>query len=310
MSEHSYAEMYCRFCQGPRDSLRYTLHPERGHFKHAEDSLCIFTVHVETAQDPRNILSELIEEFTFVVHCSALLDIVAEYDEQPSPMSRPHPPPHTWPDYCGLLMHDPLTSRTQMDSETGHIKREEDSGDAFWSMPPAHHPVSWENWGPCITRWFNNSNLAPGDITRGWGERCVRLAPRARYFQLGSHHEGIPYLVIDFFHSNRNIARLRKAPVIFWNHENTPPISQTLPNPEYGYALKYRIEAVDFTPPGGMDVMEAPTYLLNRVFLHPVISALPYYYRASVEQVKWDRVLIDDQMIVGLRVSNVRSSPS
>ncbi|KAF8193710.1 hypothetical protein BJ912DRAFT_960192 [Pholiota molesta] len=309
LSEHSYAEMDRRFCQGPRDSLRYTLHPERGYFKRAEDSLCVFTVRVETAQDSRNTPSQIVEEFTFVVHRSALLEIVAEYEERPSPTSRPRPPPHTWPDYLGLPMHEPLTSRTHMDFETGHIRREEDSGYAFWSVPRAHHPLSWENWGPRITRWFNDSNLAPGDVTRGWGERCVRLAPRARP-NVGPQPEGIPYLVIDFFRSNRNIARLRKVPVRFRFRDNAPPFCQKIPNFEYGYAFKFLIEVVDFTPPGCMDAMEAPTYLINRVFLHPVISTLPYYYRASVERVKWGRVLIDDQMIVGLHVSNALSSPS
>jgi hypothetical protein len=306
VSESSYAEMYRRFSEKSRDHLRFTLHPQRGYLKCAEESLCVFTVCVETAHDSQNNPRQRVEEFTFVVHRSALLEIVAEYDEKLLRTNHPHSPPHPGPKYHSLPMDVPLTSRVQMDSDTGHIQREEDSGDTFWDMPAVLNPISWENWGPHITRWFNNSNLAPGDLTRGWGERCVRLAPRAP-FRYGHHEGGIPYVVIHFFRSSRAMARFPRAPMIIPSLEPwiLTSVNQTATNPEYRGAIKSRIEMIDFTLPGCAAKLEAPTYLLNHVFLHPVISALPYYFRASKERVIWDRVLIDDQMIIGIRVSSI-----
>lgn len=307
-SASSYAEMYRRFSQRSEESVRYTLHPERGHFKRAEESLCIFTVRVQTAQTSPHDQPRLVEEITFVVHRSELLEIVAEYDEQPSPTNHPHSDsssPHQ-ADYHGQPMQDPLTSRIRTDFEMAHIQREEGSGDAFWNLPAIPHPVSWENWGPSITRWFSHFGLGRADLTRGWGERCVRLAPhlppRTNFFY------GTLYMVIDFCRSNRNIVRRANAPIVTRRNARNLPrlLGEIVSHPVYGEVIKLRWELVDFLTPNFIIGVEAPTYLISKVFLHPVISTLPYYCRVSDEVVNWDRVLIDDQMIVGIRVSDVQ----
>ncbi|KAF8193752.1 hypothetical protein BJ912DRAFT_230469 [Pholiota molesta] len=310
-SASSYAEMYRRSSQRPGESHRHTLHPERGHFKRAEESLCLFTVRVETAQTPQNARSQLMEEITFVVHRSELLKIVAEYEKQPSPTNHPHShssPPHR-ADHHSRPIQDlllPLTSSFRMNLETAHLQFEASSGDLFWNMPPTPHPVSWENWGPSITRWFANYGMGrPGmgraHLTKAWGERCVRLAPRLppKYNPL----HGSLYMVIDFCRTNRNIARRANAHIVTQrNARNLPRLfSETVSHPVYGEVLRTRWELVDFLLPNSTVVMEAPTYLISKVFLHPVISTLPYYCRVSEEVVDWDRILIDDQMIVGIR---------
>lgn len=309
VSQSSYAAMHRRFSIDPRGSLRCTFHPERGRFKCAEESVCVFTVHVENIPDAPNVERQLAEEFTFVVHRSALLEIVAKCESKPSPTDHPHPDPsplpHPWPEFNGFPMDDPLTSRIQVYPETAHIRQQDVSGDSFWHMPNARTRISWENWGPRITRWFNNSNLAEGDVTRGWGERCVRLAPHA-HSGSGPHLAGVPYHVIDFCRANCKVARRTTQDLIVkCSSAIARNPHQTLLNREYGAVVKFYREPIDYVPPNFSFGIEAPTYLLNKVFIHPVISALPYYCRGSAERVKWDRVLIDDQMVVGCRVSTV-----
>ncbi|KAF9482885.1 hypothetical protein BDN70DRAFT_929689 [Pholiota conissans] len=211
LSERSYFEFGGQQASRHSNSLRSTLRPEKGFLKDAKASLCIFTFEIELdLPDQSSDDDGRPYYFTLVVHRSALLKVIALYtDPLPPPSSNQNTGQthqyqwHTLDD-SSMRMRDPLTRRIHINPEKAHVQ--ETRHISRWVIPSAPRSVSWDDWGPPITRWFNHENMPAGDTTKGWGERCVRLPvkvyPRIYGSDTDDSESGpegqYPYIVLDF----------------------------------------------------------------------------------------------------------------
>ncbi|KAF9472446.1 hypothetical protein BDN70DRAFT_844484 [Pholiota conissans] len=155
--------------------------PKRGYLASAEQAICIFALRVLGGQ-PGNPFGHT---FTFVVHRNTINDVVHEFERKRE----------------GKAEADAYTTRPAIDA---HAKKSLDAPEEGTPIPeaPSSPPrISWKDWGPSITRWFNSDSIPTRWITTTAGQRCVLIADSAP-------DTGFPYVVLDF--NERNVFRMKR----------------------------------------------------------------------------------------------------
>lgn len=129
----------------------------------------------------------------------------------------------------------------------------------------------WETWGPPVTRWFNTDGETNGLITLTSGQRYVQFGAEAR--EVPSHIR-----LLDF--NPCNVKRMQH---------------------NQGLGRQAHIRVV-----GLGDKEEDNVCSVDGVFMEDIKSALPYVSCTSTGVYEYDAVLIDEERLLGLRVSNRR----
>lgn len=140
----------------------------------------------------------------------------------------------------------------------------------------------WKSWGPLSTRWFNADDLATAFITTTAGQRCVQFVPSIR--NASDMPDTIAILDFNPWHvkladyerktHGLNIILIGKEPSQSREHGN------------------------DFD--GELEENICPTY---GAFEEDIIGRLPFVAYKLPEKWDYDAVLLDEERIMGIRVS-------
>lgn len=131
--------------------------------------------------------------------------------------------------------------------------------------------VEWEAWGPRCTRWIDAASLAVHHITVTCGQRMVSIPHHAWRIPA-------PIRVLDF--NPRHVQMQRAVGPVEGEHATIRVVEDT----------------------------QAPDWLKHLdTFKEPVISLLPYVEIVSKEDFDFGAVLINDENILGVRVSQYLS---
>ncbi|KII91517.1 hypothetical protein PLICRDRAFT_173354 [Plicaturopsis crispa FD-325 SS-3] len=125
--------------------------------------------------------------------------------------------------------------------------------------------LTWDNWGPGITRWFEGDNMPTRWITVTAGQRYA-LIPDTAYMSPA------PIKVLDF------------NPYSCWRQKQA--------------------EEAGTAEAGTRLLDETSTLEVSRGFAGPVNSRLPYVETLASVPYSYDAVLMDEARILGLRLSN------
>ncbi|KAJ3869354.1 hypothetical protein EV359DRAFT_30136 [Lentinula novae-zelandiae] len=135
---------------------------------------------------------------------------------------------------------------------------------------PRTTPIPWSGWGPPKTRWLRARSIPTEWITTTSGQR---------YAYVSTHAPALPQpvVVLDF---NQN--HVRKVIANMKNH--VPPYHGVFPNEMITTDTK-------------------DTYEKMKVFAEDVGGYLPYVAVKSVQTYEFHGVLMDDERIIGIKVS-------
>jgi len=167
--------------------------PKRSFFPSSEDALCIFDLRILVLQlvmdagGALNMHFRLRHRVTFVVHRRALVDLVEVYAQAEEAESQTVDTTQASPS-TGDILPGPLPAGAIAD---GVWEEGEDEFGPDVENSRSRNIVSWSQWGPAVTRWFNSDNVSTHWITTTAGQRCVRMAS-------DPPPEGYHFVVLDF----------------------------------------------------------------------------------------------------------------
>ncbi|PPQ97316.1 hypothetical protein CVT26_006634 [Gymnopilus dilepis] len=205
--------------------------PTRPFLASAEDAICIFDIRMLAMQifllpggAPPMMNMGVSHRFTFIIHRKAFIDLVAQYarkdhtghqieaeggeadhsaqdgaarddgeDEQMEEeevahsLSEDEPPAPSNSQRESSSSPPPLRSVSPSEASSD----EDDSSSSSRGSSPGPPKLTYSQWGPTTTRWFNADGVQTHWITTTAGQRCVQMADRG---PAGT----APILVLDF----------------------------------------------------------------------------------------------------------------
>jgi hypothetical protein len=152
------------------------------------------------------------------------------------------------------------------------------------------HPFSsmtpWKSWGPPNTRWFNADDITTTFITTTAGQRCVQFVPSIRNVSDRDNPMPDTIVILDFNPWHVKLANYdRKI-----------------------RGLNVVLVGNDFGPDGdgGIDIAYEPEEnicLAHGAFEEDIVGRLPFVACKLPEKWDYDAVLLDEERILGIRVS-------
>jgi len=152
--------------------------------------------------------------------------------------------------------------------------------------------IPWKKWGPPITRWFNADDFSTVFITTTSGQRCVQYTPSHRR-PVQAEDDGDRCDTIHILDFNP------------WHVKIARHLSDSTTVGIFGLVGKEPSKSSQKSPPPNENTKEPEENVCHGygAFLEDVVGRLPYLVRTNDEKWDYDAILMDEERLLGLRVS-------